>query len=331
MMALLILKSRLKNFYEKHYRVVRGIVKACLVFGILLIITHQMNYDERIGQYWLLVCISILCSVTPDLISFLAVVFVTLSELYKVSPVLATAVLLALVIYYLLFGRLTEKQGIILVAIPVLFVFRLAYVVPIVAALFFSPIMIPALMMGVLLYFVLRGAQEYALAMSRMTEETSPVASIQYVAKYLHDNAMLFVVLASFVLTFLCVYLIRRTKIQYASQVAILVGAILILSSMLLGNLVLDVDVNLLTLIVAILGSVAIASVIQFFHIILDYHGTRKLQFEDDEYYYYVTAVPKYKVAAVDKTVTRIGTDEEDENLDLKMELEKELEDMEHM
>lgn len=62
------------------------------------------------------------------------------------------------------------------------------------------------------------------------------------------------------------------------------------------------------------------------FRLTLDYHGTRKLQFEDDEYYYYVTAVPKIKVAAVDKTVTRIVPDEDDENQDLRSELEKELE-----
>ena len=34
MMVLLTLKSKLKNFYEKHYRVARGSVKACIVFAI---------------------------------------------------------------------------------------------------------------------------------------------------------------------------------------------------------------------------------------------------------------------------------------------------------
>ena len=74
-----------------------------------------------------------------------------------------------------------------------------------------------------------------------------------------------------------------------------------------------------------------IAYIVQFFRLTLDYHGTRKLQFEDDEYYYYVTAVPKIKVAAVDKTVTRIVPDEDDENQDLRhyvKELEEELNKM---
>ena len=105
-----------------------------------------------------------------------------------------------------------------------------------------------------------------------------------------------------------------------------MVGAILNLSILLFANIFLELNVDLLLMVVSIVVCVLIAYLIQFFRLTLDYHGTRKLQFEDDEYYYYVTAVPKIKVAAVDKTVTRIVPDEDDENQDLRSELEKELE-----
>ncbi len=42
MMVLLTLKSKLKNFYEKHYRVARGSVKACIVFAILFVTTFPI-------------------------------------------------------------------------------------------------------------------------------------------------------------------------------------------------------------------------------------------------------------------------------------------------
>ena len=93
-----------------------------------------------------------------------------------------------------------------------------------------------------------------------------------------------------------------------------------------LANIFLELNVDLLPMVVSIVVCMLVAYMIQFFRLTLDYHGTRKLQFEDDEYYYYVTAVPKIKVAAVDKTVTRIVPDEDDENQDLRSELEKELE-----
>lgn len=328
MMALLVLKSKMKNFYEKHYRIVRGIIKILLVLAILLLVTTKMNYSPLLGQYPLLLGIAIICGVTPDLITLLAIGGVALVEFFQLSPLLAIAVMLLLIIYYLLFGRLTEKQGIVFVAVPILSAVQLGYLVPIVAGLFFSPVMVPALIMGILLWFLSEGIQEYALTISGVTKEVSPLDPLKFLLEYLRKSPLFAITLAAFVLTFICVYMIRRIKIQYASQVAILVGAILILSVMLLGNVAWDLDTGLGSLIISVSISVIIAYMIQFFHLTLDYHGTRKLQFEDDEYYYYVTAVPKYKVAVVDKTVTRIVPDD-DENLDLKTELEKELEEEE--
>lgn len=330
MMALLLLRSKLKGFYERYYHIVRGVGKAFVAFVIFFLTTANMNYSSVLSHYPLLIVGAVICAVTPDLITLLGIAGVMLLELYQISPVLAVFIFLLLVIYYLLFGRLTEKQGIVLVAIPVLSVLHLGYLVPIVAGLFFSPVMIPAFVLGTLLHFVYLGVQQYALATSRVTEEVSPMASLQYLSEYLKDNSFMVITLVAFLVTFVCVYMIRRAKIQYASQIAILVGAILLLSIMLLGNIGLELEVNLWEMIISILICVVLAYIIQFFYMSLDYQGTRKLQFEDDEYFYYVTAVPKFKVAVEDKTVTRIVTEDEDENIDLKTELEKALEEDEN-
>lgn len=39
----------------------------------------------------------------------------------------------------------------------------------------------------------------------------------------------------------------------------------------------------------------------------VDYSGTEYIQFEDDDYYYYVKAIPKIKVTASDVQVKRIN------------------------
>ena len=50
-----------------------------------------------------------------------------------------------------------------------------------------------------------------------------------------------------------------------------------------------------------------VCKAIEFFRFCLDYSRTEKVQFEDDEYYYYVKAVPKAIVAGTDKKVTRFS------------------------
>lgn len=49
------------------------------------------------------------------------------------------------------------------------------------------------------------------------------------------------------------------------------------------------------------------AWLVQFMRLALNYAGVENLQFEDEEYYYYVRAVPKMNVAAPSKRVKRIN------------------------
>ena len=56
----------------------------------------------------------------------------------------------------------------------------------------------------------------------------------------------------------------------------------------------------------------------------LDYTGAVSLQFEDDEYYYYVKAVPKLKVAIKERQITRINPKEDESQTDnLQEEFDK--------
>ena len=53
--------------------------------------------------------------------------------------------------------------------------------------------------------------------------------------------------------------------------------------------------------------SVLLAFIVQFFVFSVDYSRIEHTQFEDDEYYYYVKAVPKINVTAPEMNVKRIN------------------------
>lgn len=65
------------------------------------------------------------------------------------------------------------------------------------------------------------------------------------------------------------------------------------------------------SLIIGSLVSVVIGLVLEFFFFSVDYAKSENLQFEDDEYYYYVKAVPKLAVPMKEKTVKRINERQE--------------------
>lgn len=60
-------------------------------------------------------------------------------------------------------------------------------------------------------------------------------------------------------------------------------------------------------LIIGNIAAVVIGFIMEFFLFSVDYSRTERLQFEDDEYYYYVKAIPKISVTAPEKTVKHIN------------------------
>ena len=70
-----------------------------------------------------------------------------------------------------------------------------------------------------------------------------------------------------------------------------------------MGNILFAVSVPILELIAGIIISIVIAYIYDFFIFAVDYTRTEYTQFEDDDYYYYVKAVPKLSLKASDKKV----------------------------
>lgn len=326
MMTLLVLKSRIKNFYEKHYVVVRGIFKALVMFGALVIVTEQLNYNDFLGQYVVLAALALLCGVTPDVVSAVVLILTATAEIASVSLLLASAVFLVFIIYMLLFGRLEKRQCALILAVPLMMSVRIGFVVPVLAALFFSPVMVPAIIMGVIMNYSMLGVMNFDAAGTASGFDENALNALQYLTDSVLKDKMVIVSIITYCFGFLCIYFIRRCKMRHGSQIGILVGAIVMMAIELFSNILWDLNMNLVSLTLQVVISMAVGYVVQFFRLTLDYHGTRKLQFEDDEYYYYVTAIPKFKVAVVDKTVTRIVPKEED-TFNLKEELEKVLEE----
>ena len=85
-------------------------------------------------------------------------------------------------------------------------------------------------------------------------------------------------------------------------------GAIVNIMILLVGDLMFDTNVALFGVVLGTIISLLLTAVLQFFVFNVDYSRTEKVQFEDDEYYYYVKAVPKVTVAKAEKKVKQISS-----------------------
>lgn len=329
MMALLVFKTRCKEIYEKHYKVLRAMLKIFASAGLFSIILYQLPFHEGLTYYAvpLVIVLSLFCGFIPDIAVMCLAAFLVLAETASVSVVAAFVIFSVVIIYFLLFGRYTKQQSYIVLLIPALWPLNIPYAVPVIGALFLTPAMIPACIVGVLLRYVLAAVKEYHMISQNAADTGNTVESLQYMADYVMKSREMLIFMITFSVAFLLVYAVRKGRFNHASNLGIFVGVVACMAGVISGDIFWTVPADIKKLLIGLAFTALIAYVVQFFRMSLDYTGARKLQFEDDEYFYYVKAVPKLKGTPVDKTVTRIEEDMDGAVFDLKDEIEKVLEE----
>ncbi len=329
MMALLVVKTRLKNIYQKYYRVIRSVLKMLASAGTFAVVFYNLPFRPELKEYEapLIIMASLICGFIPDMAVMCLVLLLELYEISAVSLIASAVFFTAIAIYFLLFGRYTKTQSYIVLLIPVLSVLNLSYAVPIVAALFLTPAMIPACIVGVLVQYILLGIKEYEVISKSAADTGNTVEVLQYMVNYVLQNREMLIYMGAFSLAYFFVFVVRKGKYNYASHVGIFVGIVVCMAGIISGDIFFSIQTNMNRLVIGLGITALLAYIVQFFRMSLDYAGVRKLQFEDEEYFYYVKAVPKLKVAAEDKTITTMEEIMEEEKFDLKEEIEKVLEE----
>ena len=168
---------------------------------------------------------------------------------------------------------------------------------------------------GVIAYYMIHFVCANDTVLSGMAEEEI-AARFKFIVDGLLNNKEMVVTIVAFAVTLILVYLIRRLSIDYAWTIAMVAGAFVNVMVLLIGDLMFDTNVSIFGIIVGNICAFLITVVLQFFAFHVDYSRTEKVQFEDDEYYYYVKAVPKVTLARPEKKVKRITGQKRNRTMD---------------
>jgi hypothetical protein len=99
---------------------------------------------------------------------------------------------------------------------------------------------------------------------------------------------------------------VKKLQIDYIWYITIAVGALTYIVVYSIGNVVLNTQLPLLWPIIGTIIAAVIVAGMQFFKFSLDYKSAESLQFEDDDYYYYVKTIPKVKAVRTHKEIKRL-------------------------
>lgn len=305
MTSLLVLREQLKRFYGKYEVYITPALRFLLAFMSFSMINHAIGYMSALNSIAIVLILALLCSFLPLNFTVILAAAVSLVHLYVLSLECAVVALAVFLLMFVLYFRFSPNDTVVVLLTPLFFVLKIPYAVPIAMGLIGTPVSAVSVACGVIVYYVIGYMNESASVLNTFDAEGA-VEKFRYIIDGVLGNKTMLVVVAAFTITIVVVYFIRRLSVDYAWTIAIITGALVNILFLLFGDLLFNTNVSILGLIIGSVIAALLVKVLEFMVFNVDYSRTEMVQFEDDEYYYYVKAVPKNTVATPEKRVKTI-------------------------
>ena len=311
---LLEFRGMARSFFQKYQLIIEPLFRFVISYLAFHTINTALAYNETVANPVIELGMAAVGAFLPPVVLILLCALLAILQVYSASPILAALVVVIFAVLYCFIARFSGKYGYAVVAVPILFVFKMPYLIPLLLGMIATPMAIFPTASGVIVYFVFKVIQEAAVRQD-ITSLDATLALYIDVVNSLFKHKEMFVTVAIFAVVILVMWMVRKLRFEFVFEITIVLGAIINILGFLLANLQLDINVGTGSMILGTIGSMLIVFVAQFFRVVLDYTSVEHVQFEDDDYYYYVKAVPKIDVSMLQKNVTTFSEIEEQEGL----------------
>lgn len=308
MLKLLVIREKIKQLYSEKSKYMDLAIKFAIALISILIVNLNIGAMHILTNPLVVIFAAVVAAILPKTLVVMEILVFMTAHIYVISPTCAAVVLVTFIIMYLLFFRFTAKHSYVLIAIPLLFLVKLPFLIPVLLGLTATPIAIIPMIFGTLIYFYIN---YFATNFETLTNASSDAAISMMVnmANNVFKNPTFFFTIIVFSAVICLVYFVKRLSVDYSWMISTASGGLLATISILIGCIVFDMSAvySIPMVIIGGLISTALAWFVQLFIHSVDYSRTEYTQFEDDEYFYYVKAVPKVVVLPAEKSIKRIN------------------------
>ena len=302
-----IRKKIIEGYGQFEYIVVPAF-KFAVAFLLILTINKHIGFNQGLTNQLLDIIIALICTLVP--VNFMAGIMVVLilAHLYTLS--LETMIVGAVIflLMFLLYFRFSPKDTMMILLLPLAFAAHVEYAIPVTAGLLFAPGSAVGVGFGVIIVKYLSFVEQNKAVLENSEIGPATVDNFRNIIDALLQNRSMWILAAAFAAAVIVVYFIRRLETAHSWTIAIIAGNVMILFVLLFGDMQYDTNIDLNKVFLGTALSLAVELLVEFFCFMVDYTRIESVQFEDDDYYYYVKAVPKVTVSDSLRTVKTIST-----------------------
>lgn len=306
MVQLLKIKELIFQFVGRFEVYVMAAIRFCIAFTAFTLINTHVGFMSVLKEHPVALVFALISSFLPaGMMLFLGAVLI-LAHFYALSIELCAIACLMFIILFCLYLRFSTRKGLYMILPPILGTFGVPYIMPVAAGLLSKAYTGVSVVCGTAVYFLLKNVEENA-ALFTQTEESSRSSLVTLAITQIFGDREMYLYMGAFAASVIVVYCIRRMTVDHARTIAVVIGVVVELGVICSGEIYFGNKDEIIKVIVGCVVSLFILLGVDFMSLSLDYSRVERTQFEDDEYYYYVKAVPKAFVPAEDKQIKKIN------------------------
>lgn len=284
--------NTIEMMYFQHNDVLTKILKAILGVIIFTFVTFNYGVNPLLSKFYVPILMAIVSIFLP-IKAIVSLGFVLIGiHLYTFNLLFLVLYVVLIMLMYLLVFRFCADRWWIAFFSVFLFGINIPYIAPLILGLLFGPsIVIPGVLATVLSFF-LKNVAFSKTALKNAGNSKDVINDISSaIMKFLKDPAMMAWILIMIVVI-LTVSIVRTFNINNSKEIAIIVGSVVELIMIFISNAIFKASLPLVFATLLTIISFAIMVVLVWMLYPLNYSETQYVEFYDDDYYYFVKAVP---------------------------------------
>ena len=163
MSSLLELREKLRDIYSKGEVYLTPLFKFILALVSLLAINGNIGYMDRIsGNIIIPLIVALMCSFMPmNFIVLFGAVFTCLNA-YAISMECGIVALAVFLLMFILYFRFSARDTIVVALLPLMFMLKIPYIIPIAVGLLCTPLSVVSVACGTVAYYMVLFFKENA-------------------------------------------------------------------------------------------------------------------------------------------------------------------------
>lgn len=304
----LAVRSHVSNFISRHENVLRRILGAAWTLFGVSVVSGAFGFSDLLSSVAVRLLLTVAGFFLPSSgIAVMLVIYMVLQVL-SLSQSIGILVFFMFAVFYIFCYSYKARFYNMLPGIAIFYRASIPYVGPMVAGLFGGYHEVTSVIGGSVIAYYLKTVHD---AIPSISEGSDGTGALDLLSTMVSGSGFYFFI-ASMIVLFLAVCTIKNLRVSYSWIIAVIGGTIAEMLIMFGGVMFFGQGPEIWVLIGGNIVSLLVGILCALLFRNLDFSRVERVQFEDDDYYYYVTAVPKIHIAEEDKEIKKItsGTEE---------------------